>query len=90
MHLPEVESPPLFDQLMLDPEEVRAVIAAQLPASALFAASLPRERARARSCCARRAGIAHPALAAANAQRWLLQVAGQYPTSRSWPRRGAR
>src|SRR4029077_8105015 len=34
---PDVESPPGLDELMLDPEEVEALVAAQLPASALFA-----------------------------------------------------
>src|SRR5439155_3905404 len=38
MHLPEVESPPSLDQLILDPEEVQSPAASHPPSSALFPA----------------------------------------------------
>src|SRR5207249_9782997 len=37
LHLPDVESPPQLEELLLDPEEVNDLVSAQLPASALFA-----------------------------------------------------
>src|SRR5438094_638293 len=46
LHLPEVESPPALDELILDPEEVQALVSAQLPASALFAARFRENAAR--------------------------------------------
>src|ERR1700736_2249660 len=36
LHLPDVETPPGLDELVLDPEEVEALVATHLPASALF------------------------------------------------------
>src|SRR5439155_1287605 len=57
LHLPEVESPPALDELILDPEEVQALVSAQLPASALFAARSgadPRPRPAGRAARQRR------------------------------------
>src|SRR5438132_8573907 len=79
MHLPEVESPPSLDDLILDLEEVQALVSAQLPASALFAARF-RENA-ARSLCRpkRRPGQRTPLWQQRMRSASLLQVAGQYP-----------
>jgi ATP-dependent Lhr-like helicase len=79
MHLPEVEAPPSLDELMLDPEEVEALIAAQLPASALFAARFRENAARSLLLPRRRPGWRTPLWQQRMRSAGLLQVAGQYP-----------
>jgi ATP-dependent helicase Lhr and Lhr-like helicase len=79
MHLPEVESPPSLDELMLDPEEVEALISAQLPASALFAARFRENAARSLLLPRRRPGLRTPLWQQRMRSAALLQVAGQYP-----------
>src|SRR2546427_2926606 len=46
LHLPDVETPPGLDELILDPEEVEALVAAELPGSALFAGRFRENAAR--------------------------------------------
>ncbi|HSS62130.1 MAG TPA: DEAD/DEAH box helicase [Candidatus Limnocylindrales bacterium] len=79
MHLPEVESPPSLDELILDPEEVHALVSAQLPASALFAARFRENAARSLLLPRRRPGQRTPLWQQRMRSASLLQVAGQYP-----------
>ncbi len=79
MHLPEVESPPSLDELILDPEEVQALVSAQLPASALFAARFRDNAARSLLLPKRRPGQRTPLWQQRMRSAGLLQVAGRYP-----------
>jgi ATP-dependent Lhr-like helicase len=79
MHLPEVEAPPSLDELILEPEEVEALIASQLPASALFAAHFRENAARSLLLPRRRSGQRTPLWQQRMRSAGLLQVAGQYP-----------
>src|SRR5439155_1744314 len=79
LHLPEVESPPALDELILDPEEVQALVSAQLPASALFAARFRENAARSLLLPKRRPGQRTPLWQQRMRSASLLQVAGQYP-----------
>ncbi len=79
MHLPEVEAPPALDELILDPEEVQALVSAQLPASALFAARFRDNAARSLLLPKRRPGQRTPLWQQRMRSASLLQVAGQYP-----------
>ena len=79
MHLPEVESPPSLEELILEPEEVQALISAQLPASALFAGRFRENAARSLLLPRRRPGQRTPLWQQRMRSAGLLQVAGQYP-----------
>src|SRR3989454_561920 len=79
LHLPEVESPPALDELILDPEEVQALVSAQLPASALFAARFRENAACSLLLPKRRPGQRTPLWQQRMRSAGLLQVAGQYP-----------
>ena len=79
LHLPEVESPPALDELILDPEEVQALVSAQLPASALFAARFRENAARSLLLPKRKPGQRTPLWQQRMRSAGLLQVAGQYP-----------
>jgi ATP-dependent Lhr-like helicase len=79
MHLPEVETPPSLDELILEPEEVQALVAAQLPASALFAARFRENAARSLLLPKRRPGQRTPLWQQRMRSAGLLTVAGQYP-----------
>jgi len=79
MHLPEVESPPSLDELILDPEEVQSLVSTQLPASALFAARFRENAARSLLLPRRRPGQRTPLWQQRMRSANLLQVAGQYP-----------
>jgi len=79
MHLPEVEAPPSLDELMLEPEEVEPLVAAQLPASALFAARFRENAARSLLLPRRRPGLRTPLWQQRMRSAGLLQVAGQFP-----------
>ncbi len=79
LHLPDVESPPGLDELILDPEEVEALVAAQLPASALFAGRFRENAARSLLLPRRRPGQRTPLWQQRMRSAGLLQVAGQYP-----------
>src|SRR5438445_765170 len=79
MHLPEVESPPALEELILDPEEVQALVSAQLPASALFAARFRDNAARSLLLPKRRPGQRTPLWQQRMRSAGLLQVAGQDP-----------
>jgi ATP-dependent helicase Lhr and Lhr-like helicase len=79
LHLPEVESPPSLDELMLEPEEVEPLVSAQLPASALFAARFRENAARSLLLPRRRPGLRTPLWQQRMRSAGLLQVAGQHP-----------
>ena len=79
MHLPEVESPPSLDQVILDPEEVQSLVSSQLPGSALFAARFRENAARSLLLPRRRPGQRTPLWQQRMRSAGLLQVAGQYP-----------
>jgi ATP-dependent Lhr-like helicase len=79
MHLPEVESPPALDDLILDPDEIQSLVAAQLPGSALFAARFRENAARSLLLPRRRPGQRTPLWQQRMRSASLLQVAGQYP-----------
>jgi ATP-dependent helicase Lhr and Lhr-like helicase len=79
MQLPEVETPPALDELILDPEEVQALVAEQLPTSALFAARFRENAARSLLLPRRRPGQRTPLWQQRMRSASLLQVAGRYP-----------
>src|SRR6266705_341386 len=79
LHLPEVESPPPLDDLILDPDEVQELITSQLPASALFASRFRDNAARSLLLPKRRPGQRTPLWQQRMRSASLLQVAGQYP-----------
>ncbi|HUZ86928.1 MAG TPA: DEAD/DEAH box helicase [Candidatus Baltobacterales bacterium] len=79
MHLPEVESPPSLEELILDPEEVQALVGSQLPGSALFAARFRENAARSLLLPRRRPGQRTPLWQQRMRSAGLLQVAGRYP-----------
>ncbi|MFI5282289.1 MAG: DEAD/DEAH box helicase [Candidatus Dormibacterales bacterium] len=79
MQLPEVESPPPLEEFILDPEEVQALVAEQLPTSALFAARFRENAARSLLLPRRRPGQRTPLWQQRMRSANLLQVAGRYP-----------
>jgi ATP-dependent Lhr-like helicase len=79
LHLPDVDTPPSLDELMLDPEEVEALVHAQLPGSALFAGRFRENAARSLLLPRRRPGQRTPLWQQRMRSASLLKVAGQYP-----------
>ncbi len=79
LHLPDVDTPPPLDELMLDPEEVEALVQAQLPGSALFAGRFRENAARSLLLPRRRPGQRTPLWQQRMRSASLLKVAGQYP-----------
>ena len=79
LHLPDVESPPQLEELLLDPEEVNDLVSAQLPGSALFAARFRENAARSLLLPRRRPGQRTPLWQQRMRSAGLLQVAGRYP-----------
>ena len=79
LHLPDVETPPALDELMLDPEEVEALVHAQLPGSALFAGRFRENAARSLLLPRRRPGQRTPLWQQRMRSASLLKVAGQFP-----------
>ena len=79
LHLPDVESPPPLEELLLDPEEVNDLVSAQLPGSALFAARFRENAARSLLLPRRRPGQRTPLWQQRMRSAGLLQVAGRYP-----------
>jgi ATP-dependent Lhr-like helicase len=78
LHLPDVELPPALDELLLDPEEVEALVQAQLPSSALFAGRFRENAARSLLLPRRRPGQRTPLWQQRMRSAGLLRVAGQY------------
>jgi ATP-dependent Lhr-like helicase len=79
LHLPNVDAPPSLDELMLDPEDVEALVQAQLPGSALFASRFRENAARSLLLPRRRPGQRTPLWQQRMRSAGLLQVAGNYP-----------
>jgi ATP-dependent Lhr-like helicase len=79
LHLPEVEAPPVLDEMILDPEEVQSLVSAQLPGSSLFAARFRENAARSLLLPRRRPGQRTPLWQQRMRSAGLLQVAGQFP-----------
>ena len=79
LHLPDVESPPGLDELVLDPEEVESLVAAELPGSSLFAGRFRENAARSLLLPRRRPGQRTPLWQQRMRSAGLLQVAGRYP-----------
>ena len=79
LHLPEVESPPSLEELILDPDEIQSLVGAQLPGSALFAARFRENAARSLLLPRRRPGQRTPLWQQRMRSAGLLQVAGRYP-----------
>jgi len=79
LHLPDVETPPALDELMLDPDEVEALVHAQLPGSALFAGRFRENAARSLLLPRRRPGQRTPLWQQRMRSASLLKVAGQFP-----------
>ena len=79
LHLPDVDTPPPLDELLLDPEEVEALVQAQLPGSALFAGRFRENAARSLLLPRRRPGQRTPLWQQRMRSASLLKVAGQYP-----------
>ncbi|TMB89548.1 MAG: DEAD/DEAH box helicase [Chloroflexi bacterium] len=79
LHLPDVETAPTLDELLLDPEEVEALVQAQLPGSALFASRFRENAARSLLLPRRRPGQRTPLWQQRMRSAGLLKVAGQYP-----------
>ncbi|HEY4027017.1 MAG TPA: DEAD/DEAH box helicase [Candidatus Dormibacteraeota bacterium] len=78
LRLPEADRPLDPDDLMPDPEEIEALIAAQLPASALFASRFRENAARALLLPRRRPGQRTPLWQQRQRSADLLKVAGGY------------
>ena len=64
-HLPDADSPPATDLLLLDPDELEELVLAEVGQTALFGARFRENAARALLIPRRRPGRAHAALAAA-------------------------
>ena len=79
LHLPDVETPPQLDELLLDPEEVQELVSSQLPGSALFAARFRENAARSLLLPRRRPGQRTPLWQQRMRSANLLKVAGGYP-----------
>src|SRR6185312_11854158 len=79
MHLPEVETPPTLDELLLEPEEAQELVSAQLPSSALFASRFRENAARSLLLPRRRPGQRTPLWQQRMRSAGLLQVAGGFP-----------
>src|SRR5467141_2231421 len=78
LHLPDVESPPQLEELLIDPDDVRELVSSQLPGSALFAGRFRENAARSLLLPRRRPGQRTPLWQQRMRSANLLQVAGQY------------
>ena len=79
VRLPEADAPPPLDDLLLDPEEVRELVTAQLHGSALFASRFRENAARALLLPRRRPGQRTPLWMQRQRSAGLLQVASGHP-----------
>src|SRR5207302_7231431 len=79
LRLPDADVPPGADELLLEPEEVRDLVTAQLHGSALFAARFRENAARALLLPRRRPGQRTPLWMQRQRSHDLLQVAGGHP-----------
>jgi len=79
LRLPEADRAPDIEDLLLDPEEVRELVTAQLHGSALFASRFRENAARALLLPRRRPGERTPLWQQRQRSHDLLQVAGKHP-----------
>jgi ATP-dependent helicase Lhr and Lhr-like helicase len=79
LRFPDADEPVALEELMLDPEEVRELVTAQLPGSAMFASHFRESAARALLLPRRRPGQRTPLWQQRQRSASLLQVAGQFP-----------
>ncbi|MEP7106137.1 MAG: DEAD/DEAH box helicase, partial [Chloroflexota bacterium] len=79
LRFPDADKPVDFAELMLDPEEVRELVTAQLPGSAMFASHFRESAARALLLPKRRPGQRTPLWQMRQRSASLLQVAGAFP-----------
>jgi len=79
LRLPDVDVPPSFDDLLLDPDEVEERVTATLAGSALFAARFRENAARALLLPRRRPGERTPLWKQRQRSHDLLQVASKHP-----------
>ena len=79
LRFPDTDQPVALDDLLLDPEEVRDLVTAQLPGSAMFASHFRESAARALLLPRRRPGQRTPLWQQRQRSASLLQVAGQFP-----------
>ncbi len=79
LRLPDAETPPGLDELLLDPDEVTELVTAQLHGSALFASRFRENAARALLLPRRRPGRRTPLWMQRQKSADLLQVAGAHP-----------
>jgi len=79
LRLPEADSAPAVDSVLVDPDEIRQLVTAQLQGSALFASRFRENAARALLLPRRRPGQRTPLWQQRQRSADLLQVAGRYP-----------
>ncbi len=79
LRLPEADTAPAVDSVLVDPEEIRQLVSAQLHGSALFASRFRENAARALLLPRRRPGQRTPLWQQRQRSADLLQVAGRYP-----------
>ncbi|MGH7919234.1 MAG: DEAD/DEAH box helicase, partial [Candidatus Dormibacteraceae bacterium] len=79
IHLPDADRPLDPEDLLLEPEEIEDLVAAQLPGSALFAGRFRENAARALLLPRRRPGQRTPLWQQRQRSSSLLQVAGRHP-----------
>ena len=79
LRFPDADEPVGLEDLLLDPEEVRDLVTAQLPGSAMFASHFRESAARALLLPKRRPGQRTPLWQMRQRSASLLQVAGQFP-----------
>jgi ATP-dependent Lhr-like helicase len=79
IHLPDADRPLDVEDLLLEPERVRELLAAHMPGSALFSAHFRENAARALLLPRRRPGQRTPLWQQRQRASGLLQVAARYP-----------
>ncbi|MEZ5099138.1 MAG: DEAD/DEAH box helicase [Thermoleophilia bacterium] len=79
LHLPDAENPPPTDEVLLDPDELEALLVAELGGSALFGARFRENAGRALLIPRRRPGQRTPLWQQRLKSQTLLQVARRYP-----------
>ncbi|HEV3231311.1 MAG TPA: DEAD/DEAH box helicase [Candidatus Dormibacteraeota bacterium] len=79
VNLPDADHPPDLETLLLDPEEVRELVTAQLRGSALFASRFRENAARSLLLPRRRPGQRTPLWQQRQRSATLLQVAARHP-----------
>jgi len=80
LRLPDVDRPPPVDDLLVDPEDIEALVTDELAGSALFAARFRENAARALLLPRRRPGERTPLWKQRQRSHDLLQVAGRHPS----------